>query len=55
MGCVPMILSQHRPNLAVSNFRGKSWGMFKMGEPTSQVREQAGPISANATYVVDGG
>ena len=55
MGRVPMILSQYRPNSVAANFCGNSWGMFYMGDRTSQVRERAGPIRANAMYVGAGG
>ena len=55
MGRVPMILSQYRPNPVVANFCGKSWGMLSVGDRTSQVRERAGPIRANAMYVGAGG
>ena len=54
MGRVSMMLSQHRLNSVVANFCGKSWGMFYIGERTSQKRERAGPIRANATCVVAG-
>ena len=55
MGRVGMILSQHRPNSEVTNFCGKSWGIFYVGELTSWVREQASPIRADAVHVVAGG
>ena len=55
MGRAVMILSQHRPNSEVTNFCGKSWGIFYVGELTSWVREYAIPFRTDATYVIDYG